>query len=633
MQPIAVVGIGCRFPQANSPEAYWRLMREGQQAITDVPRDRWLAEQFYDPDYSQRGKMNSCKGGFLSDIDQFDAAFFGISEEEACHIDPQQRLFLEVAWEALEQAGISPDSLGGSSTGVFAGQCAIDYHRLLYRDFDYIGPHSGTGTTMSITANRLSYLLNLRGPSMAVDAACSSAAIAVHLACQSLRTKESNLCIVGGVNLILSPDSMISSAKTGLLSMQGACRPFDMAADGYVRGEGCGVVVLKRLSDVIADKDNVLAVIRGSATNQDGLSNSLSAPNGRAQQALIERALALSGVSANDIDYVEAHAVGTPLGDAIEFKSLEKAFAGERERPCYLGSVKPNIGHLEAASGMAALIKLVLSLQKGELPPQINFERANTLIDFERSAFDVVLSAEPWPSTQKKRRASMSTFGFGGTNAHIILEEAPSFEFEDEFEDEFRDERENVLAPVLDLNSKITSTRPADSLQSSAFRERSHHILVLTAKTQSALRDLASRYHDFLTKTTATEESDFSSGTSVGYNQSDKELLPNVCFTASTGRSHFTHRLCLVSDDVDNMRRQLAQFFEGEETLLSNQFIAGQAKRRKRPNVVFNFPEITVGTLQVGKVLHQTQPFFRKTFDDCIQHSPQKTNEDLLSVL
>ncbi|MEO0769765.1 MAG: type I polyketide synthase, partial [Cyanobacteria bacterium J06649_4] len=587
------------------PAAYWQLLREGRQAITDVPCDRWRAEQFYHPDHNQRGKMNSCKGGFLSDVDRFDAAFFGISAEEARHIDPQQRLFLEVAWESLEQAGIAPASLSGSATGVFTGLCTIDYHRLLYRDFDCIGPHSGTGTTMSITANRLSYLLNLRGPSMGVDAACSSSAIAVHLACQSLRVEESNLCIVGGVNLILSPDSMISSAKTGLLSPQGACRPFDVAADGYVRGEGCGVVVLKRLADAQADKDNILAIIRGSAVNQDGLSNSLSAPNGRAQQALIESALKLSGVSAQDIDYVEAHAVGTSLGDAIEFKALEKVFSEKRERPYYLGSVKSNIGHLEAASGMAALIKLILSLQNEEMPPQTNFERANTLVDIEESAFKVALKAEPWPRQQRERQASMSTFGFGGTNAHIIIEEAPPVEETTE------------IAADLKLET-----------QGGEFYERSHHILVLTAKSKGALRNLASRYQRFFLDYASKEEKEIPSETYAADKRSIR-LLADACFTASTGRNYFTQRLCLVSDSTYDMRRQLAQFAEGEEALLASQFTSGQVKGRKRPKVIFHVPEITLGTLQLGKTLYRTQPFFRDAFDDCAQHA----DIDLTSIL
>ncbi|MEL6351090.1 MAG: type I polyketide synthase [Cyanobacteria bacterium J06627_28] len=612
MKPIAVVGIGCRFPQANSPQAYWRLLIEGWQAITDVPSDRWRASDYYHPDPSERGKMNSCKGGFLTDIDCFDANFFGIGEQEAQHIDPQQRLFLEVAWEALEQAGISPLSLRGSATGVFTGLCTVDYHRLLYRNFEHIGAHSGTGTTMSITANRLSYLLDLQGPSMAIDAACASSAVAVHLACQSLQTEESNLCIVGGVNLILSPDSMISSAKTGLLSAQGACRPFDANADGYVRGEGCGVVILKRLADAVDAKDNILAIIRGSAVNQDGLSNSLTAPNGRAQQALIQQALNKSGVCAKDIDYVEAHAVGTPIGDAIEFKALEKIFSGERESPCLLGSAKSNLGHLEAASGMAALIKLILSLQHETIPPQLNFEQANALIDVDASPFELVPFARPWPRKDKARLAGMSTFGFGGTNAHIIVEEAPR----------------NTLVPQPCSSASAQGKKTAVH----TIQDRSHHLLVLTAKSQTALRTLASRYQRFIADHILEAQTWQEQNESAALSHT-QALLSDICFTASNGRSHFSERLCCVSDSLENLRRQLAQFSEGEEMLLASQFIAGRASRRKRARVFFHFPEPTVGTLRLGEVLYETQSTFREIFDECAQRSVQYFERKLTPTL
>ncbi|MEL6158593.1 MAG: type I polyketide synthase [Cyanobacteria bacterium J06627_32] len=596
MESIAIVGIGCRFPQANSPETFWQLLSEGRQAVTAIPSQRWPVEDYYDPQPQAAGKMNSRKGGFLDNIDRFDAAFFGISAEEAQHIDPQQRLFLEVAWEALEHAGIPPMGLSGSATGVFSGLCTIDYHRLLYRNFSRIGPHSGTGTTMSITANRLSYLLDLRGPSMAVDAACSSSLVAVHLACQSLQSKESNLGIAGGVNLILSPDSMISSAQTGLLSAQGACRPFDAEADGYVRGEGCGVVVLKRLTDAMNDGDNVLALIRGSAINQDGLSNSLTAPNGLAQQALIQRALEVSGITAQDIDYVEAHAVGTPLGDAIEFRALKQALAAKqakRESPCALGSVKSNIGHLEAASGMAALIKVVLSLQHGEIPPQLNFEAANNYVDLEASPFEILPAGRPWPRSGKSRFAGVSTFGFGGTNAHLIMEEAP-------------------------LKNRSVSS---GSHRSAPSKEKSHHILALSAKSPSALRSLANYYVTYLQR---------HHNAPLHTQPSAPVSLPDLCFSANTGRSHFAQRLCLVSHSLENLQRQLAQFAEGEETLLANQFMTGRLKGRKRPKVVFHFPEPTTGTLRLGKVLYQTQPYFRAAFEQCTHRSTLPLSFDLL---
>lgn len=587
VEPIAIIGIGCRFPQANSPEAFWQLLKEGKQAVTSIPPQRWSEEDYDDSQVSATGKANSQRGGFLTDVDCFDASFFGISDKEAQHIDPQQRIFLEVAWEAIEQAGIPPMSLGGSATGVFTGLCTIDYHRLLYRDFSCIGPHSGTGTTMSITANRLSYLLNLRGPSMAVDAACASALVAVHLACQSLRSRESNLCVAGGVNLILSPDSMISSAQTGLLSTEGACRPFDADADGYVRGEGCGVVILKRLSDALAEGNTVLALIRGSAINQDGLSNSLTAPNGLAQQALIQQALSVSGVTAKDIGYVEAHAVGTPLGDAIEFKALKKVLMAEREMPCIVGSVKPNIGHLEAASGMAGLIKTVLSLNQEEIPPQLNFECANSYVDLERGLLKILPEGAPWKRTEIVRLAGVSTFGFGGTNAHVIVEEAP-------------------LPHIAVKQRAFTQGEGAREHSGEKVGERSHHLLTISAKGSSALRSLAGRYSNliehrslFLSKAPLT--------------------LGNLCFSANTGRSHFTQRLCIISQSLEDLQQQLTQFAVGDSFQPSDQVIVGQVKGRMRTKIVFHFPALTLGTLRLGKMLYQSQPVFRQVFDQVAQ--------------
>ena len=600
MEPIAIIGIGCRFPQADSPQAFWELLRTGKKAIRTIPTERWPVERFYHPDPQVTGKMSARKGGFIDNVDCFDASFFGISDAEAQHIDPQQRLFLEVAWEALENAGIAPLGLGGSSTGVFTGLCTIDYHRLLYKNYDCIGPHSGTGTTMSITANRLSYLLDLRGPSMAVDAACSSSLLSVHLACQSLRSQESNLCIVGGVNLILSPDSMISSSQTGLLSQKGECRPFDQQADGYVRGEGCGVVILQRLEDAIAENASILAVIKGSATNQDGLSNSLTAPNGLAQQALLQRALWASQVSPEDIDYVEAHAVGTPLGDAIEFKALQKVFGTGRAQPCTLGSVKPNIGHLEAASGIASLIKVVLSLHHEQIPPQLNFEQANQYVDLQKGQFEIRPEGKVWKSDKvtelaRPRLAGISTFGFGGSNAHVIVSEAPPVAI--------------AQKPSFALTSPIRLH--------SSVEDRTHHVMALSAKTPDALQALAQRYAQHLS------------------NQPISTDLANICFTANTGRSHFAQRLCLVSHSVEQLQQQLTQFAEqgaiaksdrtenSQAVPSSSQLIdgpiTGTVRGRKKPKVVFHIPHPTSSTLQLGKTLYETQPTFRQTFDQCMQ--------------
>ena len=599
MKPIAITGMGCRFPKANNPEAFWQLLRNGQQAISSVPASRWSATDFYDPNPKAAGKTSSCRGGFLDDIEKFDAAFFGISPEEAHHIDPQQRLFLEIAWEALEHAGIAPLGLSDSATGVFSGLCTIDYHRLLYRDFSAIGPHSGTGTTMSITANRLSYLLNLRGPSMAVDAACSSSLVAIHLACQSLRSGESNLCLAGGVNLILSPDSMISSSQTGLLSKEGACRPFDSEADGYVRGEGCGIVILKRLEDAQANGDSILALIRGSAVNQDGLSNSLTAPNGLAQQGLIQRALAVSEVLAQDIDYIEAHAVGTPLGDAVEFKALKKALKSEREKPCFIGSVKSNIGHLEAASGVAGLIKVILSLQHEEIPPQLNFEQANPYVDIEESSFEISPMVIPWQRQQSRRRvAGVSTFGFGGTNAHFVIEEAPL---------------------------KSVKAQPENSKD-----ERPCHLLALTAKSPASLRELAQRYVRLLSDSAEESAQNLSQARATNDDSSvvSARSLADICFTANTGRSHFNERLCLISNSHEQLQQRLTRFCEGKETELAGQFLAGQVKGRKRPRLAFYFPEPTLGTLRLGQVLYASQPIFQAVFDGCVQRSASLVSLD-----
>ena len=563
---IAIIGIGCRFPDAPNPDAFWTLLSEGRKAVRPVPSERWERSRYYDADPATAGKMNCCEGGFLENIDQFDAAFFGISDREAKHIDPQQRLFLEVAWEALEHANIPPLSLNSSATGVFTGLCTIDYHRLLYRNFESIGPHSGTGTTMSITANRLSYLLDLRGPSMAVDAACSSSLVGVHLACQSLRTQETDLCIAGGVNLILSPDSMISSSQTGLLSKQGECRPFDAQADGYVRGEGCGVVVLKRYSDAVHDGDRILALIRGSAVNQDGLSNSLSAPNGLAQQALIERSLAVSNVQPKDVDYVEAHAVGTALGDAIEFKALKKVLEKGRDTPCTIGSLKPNIGHLEAASGMASLLKVVMAMERETIPPQLNFEQPNSYVDLEENAFEITRSAQEWKRGARPRIAGISTFGFGGTNAHVVIAEPPL------------------------VNGRV----PEDN------RDQSDApcLFVITAKSPAALRSLAQKYCDYIDTTVEPE---------------NEQSLLDICYSASVGRTHFSDRLCIVVRSLEQLRGQLEQFVAYGHC---SQGTIGHAKGRKKPAVVFSFPELTqnnlANTLSLGAYLCKTQPLFKE---------------------
>jgi len=424
-EPIAIVGMGCRFPgAADSAEALWQMLREGRDAITPVPADRWDADALYDPDPDAPGKSVTRSGGFVGGVDQFDAGFFNLSPREADSLDPQQRLLLEVAWEALEHAGIAADRLNGTPGGVFIGLCSSEYaHLLAGRDPGAIDSYMVSGTAHATAAGRLSFLLGLQGPAVAVDTACSSSLVAVHLACQALRAKESNLVLAGGVNRILTPEASITFSRARMLAPDGRCKTFDAAADGYGRAEGCGVVVLKRLSDALAANDTIWALIRGSAVNQDGRTSGLTVPNGPAQRAVIEAALRHAGLSPAEIGYVEAHGTGTALGDPIEVGALAQVFGG-RPQPVALGSVKTNIGHTEGAAGIAGLIKAALCLHHGEVPASLHFHRLNPLID-QDAAVRVPTRHGPWPQPGR-RAAGVSSFGFSGTNAHVVLEAAPS---------------------------------------------------------------------------------------------------------------------------------------------------------------------------------------------------------------
>ncbi len=504
-EPIAVLGLGCRFPGADGPRAFWRLLANGVDAVGEVPGGRWDMTALYDPDPDALGKIYNRWGGFLSEVDQFDAAFFGIAPREAVSLDPQQRLLLEVAWEALENAGVAPDGLAGSATGVFVGIGSSDYGQLLTMSGDAarIDPYYGTGNTLSAAAGRLSYVLGLRGPSLAVDTACSSSLVAVHLACQSLRRGECATALAAGVNLLLSPVASVNLCRARMLAHDAHCKTFDASADGYVRGEGCGVVVLKRLSDV-ADCDTVLALIRGSAVNQDGRSTGLTAPNGPSQEAVIRAALASGGVDPASVSYVEAHGTGTPLGDPIEIQAIAAAL-GERSRPLLVGSVKTNLGHLEAAAGIAGLIKVVLALRHGQIPAHLHFEKPNPFIPWADLPVAVPTTLIPWVA-DGPRRAGVSSFGFVGTNAHVVLEEAPA-----------------LPATVGDV-----------SLQ----------LLTLSARDEKALKALAIRWQDHL-------------------QEEDPPALADLAFTANRGRALFNPRLALLADSTDQARRLLAAFVEG----------------------------------------------------------------------
>ena len=576
-EPIAIVGMGCRFPGgANTPEAFWRLLRGGVDAIGKVPSDRWDVDAYYDPDPEALGKMYTSDGGFLSHIDQFDPQFFRISPREAVSLDPQQRLLLEVVWEALENAGLAADRLRGSRTGFFIGLSWHDYEReLVGIDPLRLDSYAGLGNSQSIAVGRLAYVLGVHGPTTLVDTACSASLVAVHLACQSLRLGEADLVLAGGVNLMISPLSTIFCCKIRALSPTGRCHTFDAAADGYVRGEGGGVVVLKRWRDAIADGDNILALIRGSAINHDGPSSGLTVPNRRAQERVIVQALANGKVNPEQVSYVEAHGTGTSLGDPIEVGALGDALGKHRppDQPLFIGSVKTNIGHLEAAAGVAGLIKVVLALQHGEIPPHLHFKEPNPHIDWEQFPVRVPTQLTPWP--EGRRMAGISSFGFSGTNAHIVVEAAP------------------VPTPV------------------SADAQRPSHLLTLSTKTEVALRELAQRYRTFL-----AAHPDVAVG--------------EVCYTANTGRAPFEYRLAVVGETGRQMQEQLTAFATQAAT---DGVFQGHVSCSQPPKIAFLFTGQGSQYVGMGRQLYESQPLFRRILDRCDELLRPSLDISLLEVL
>jgi acyl transferase domain-containing protein/NAD(P)-dependent dehydrogenase (short-subunit alcohol dehydrogenase family) len=548
--PIAIVGMGCRFPGAENPDAFWRLLRDGVDAVSEVPADRWNAEDFYDSDPAAPGKSVTKSGGFLKKIDGFDAEFFGILRREAERMDPQHRLFLEVATEALDHAGLPRDRLAGSRTGVFIASYHSDYAKLLYQDLDQVDARTLTGSVHSVLANRLSYLLDLRGPSISVDTACSSSLVAVHLACQSLRYGESDIAMAGGVSLMVTPDLMVALSKVGFMAPDGRCKTFDASADGFGRAEGCGVVVLKRLADAIKDGDRVLALIRGSAVNQDGHSTVISAPNGLAQQALIREALANAQLAPGRIGFVEAHGTGTALGDPIEVEALA-ATIGQIEEgagPCFIGAAKANLGHMEAAAGVGGLIKSVLVLRNEAVPPQVHFKSPNPHLTLEGTRLQVPMQLTPWPSGAVSRCIGTSGFGVGGSNAHVILEEAPK------------------------LASPEEGSRPAAQ------------ILPLSAQSVPALRALAQTWTAYL-PTAARPHA-------------------MLCAAAAQRRSHFDYRCAVTGSSAEALRTNLATAIEAMET-------APPQRRTGPARTAFIFCGQGSQWVGMGRELFASEPVFR----------------------
>jgi acyl transferase domain-containing protein len=575
-EPIAIVGMGCRFPGgATSPDAFWRMLRDGVDAISEVPRDRWDIDAYYDPDPEAAGKMTSRYGGFVCGIQDFDAPFFGMSPREAAALDPQQRLLLEVSWEALEHGGYAPDRLQGSRTGVFVGISSSDYgqQQIKLGDARHFNAYFGTGTAPSVAAGRLSYSLGLEGPSLSVDTACSSSLVAVHLACQSLRNGESDMAIAGGVSVLLAPEINVALSRARMLSPGGRCRTFDASADGYVRSEGCGLLILKRLSAAVTDGDRVLAVIRGSAINQDGRSGGLTVPNGPSQQELIREALRRAQVQPADVSYVEAHGTGTSLGDPIEAHALGAVFARGRDaaQPLLVGSVKTNLGHLEASAGIAGLIKTVLALQHQEIPPHLHFTTPSPHIDWDAIRVKVPTAPTPWTSASR-RIAGVSSFGFSGTNAHVVLEQAPE---------------------------------PA----SVAKDDRARHVLALSARSAAALAELAQQYENAL-------------GTNDG-------SFADVCFTATAGRSHFPHRLALVAGSAADARDTLRAFRDRQE----HPALAQGTAPKSAAGVAFLFSGQGAQFDGMGRELFETQPVFRAAMERCSAAAGPLPGGSLIEIL
>ncbi|MGB6728575.1 MAG: beta-ketoacyl synthase N-terminal-like domain-containing protein [Terracidiphilus sp.] len=569
-EPIAVLGMACRLPGGvKTPEDYWQLLSDGTDAIREIPRDRWNADDYYDPNLSP-GTMNTRWGGFIDDVDQFDPTFFDLGQREASIMDPQQRILLETTWEALEDAAIPPDQTAGTKTGVFVGMCNPDYATL----HAIPPPRGNTGVSMSIAANRLSYWFDWTGPSAVVDTACSASLLSVHLAAASLRRDECELAVAGGVNVILWPMTTVSFAQAGMMAPDGRCKTFDATANGYVRGEGCGMVVLKRLSRALRDGDRILAVIRGSATNQDGRTNGLTAPKGVSQESVIRAALDASGLTPDQIGYVEAHGTGTPLGDAVEVGALASVLGDGRapDQVCVLSAAKSNIGHLESAAGVAGLIKVILALQNEAIPPVVHFRSLNPKISFGAVPFIIPEQIADWPQPRGSRYAGLSSFSFGGSNVHLVVGEAP--------------------------------LRPRPGMTTNGA-----HLLPLSAKAEAALRPVVLRMAEFLALHPDLPVAD-------------------VCYTAACGRSHFPYRFALVASSTTEMAAALGRAAQGPLPVPRPTPNLGSTPRM---GIVFVNQEIWDGTW--AATLYATEARFRHASEELVAPLRALTSQSFAELL
>ena len=575
-EEIAIIGMQCRLPGGiNNTEQYWSLLEFGHDAVTDVPSERWDIDRFYSPEV-ESGKMVTRRGGFLHAIDQFDASFFSISPKEAESMDPQQRLLLEVTYEAFESAGLDVSKYKGSLTGIFIGIQGNEYmhFQMQSNDFGSADAYMGTGNALSAVSGRLSYWYGFEGPSLSIDTACSSSLTAIHTACDSLRSGNSDMALAGGVNLILNPAVNISLSQAQMLSADGKCKTFDSKADGYVRSEGCGIIILKRLSDALKDGNNILGVIKGSAVNQDGSSGGFTVPSGDSQTRLMEKALRNAGVSANSIDYIETHGTGTSLGDPIEVGAISDVYSKGRDNTnqLLLGAVKSNIGHAETAAGIAGLIKILLSFQHNSIPANLHYKELNPKIDLSQIPARINTEHTEWHHVDKPRRAAISGFGFTGTNAHIILEEAPEQLVQDQHSTEY---------------------------------QRPWHVLPLSAKTDAALHAQLDQYQVYL------EES---SGQSISFE--------NICYTAAIGRSHFNERVAVVARTTE----------ECIDKISKKDFISYKVIHQKKPRIAWLFTGQGSQRIKLGFDLYDAHPVFKEAVDCCSTYLRKQHDYDFAAI-